>query len=117
MTRSALPGNGLGGYAGPQPLGDQAGGGLGGVWQEQPGARHREVLIERAVTVWGYVDAPCSTGCARNCWPRSRTRTGRPGSGSLKDQRDRTLVLLAVTWETIAGDVQSSSGDSPDHNG
>jgi PucR C-terminal helix-turn-helix domain len=25
---------------------------------------------------------------------------------SLKEQRDRTLVLLAVTWENIAGDVQ-----------
>jgi sugar diacid utilization regulator len=35
---------------------------------------------------------------------------------SLKDQRDRTPVQLAVTWETIAGDVQSSSGDSSDHD-
>ncbi len=26
---------------------------------------------------------------------------------SLKDQRDRTLVLLAVTWETVAADVRS----------
>ena len=32
---------------------------------------------------------------------------------SLKDQRDRTLVLLAVTWETISVDVQSSPGQSP----
>jgi PucR-like helix-turn-helix protein len=30
---------------------------------------------------------------------------------SLKDQRDRTLVLLAVTWEAIGGDVQPTSGD------
>lgn len=30
---------------------------------------------------------------------------------SLKDQRDRTLVLLAVTWEAIGGDVQRPLGD------
>jgi hypothetical protein len=36
---------------------------------------------------------------------------------SLKDQRDRTLVLLAVTWEAIAGDVQSAAGNSHDHGG
>ncbi len=35
---------------------------------------------------------------------------------SLKDQRDRTLVLLAVTWEAIGGDVQPDSGD-PDGPG
>jgi DNA-binding PucR family transcriptional regulator len=29
---------------------------------------------------------------------------------SLKDQRDRTLVLLAVTWETVAPALQSASG-------
>jgi hypothetical protein len=29
---------------------------------------------------------------------------------SLKDQRDRTLVLLAVMWETIAGNARSASG-------
>jgi hypothetical protein len=29
---------------------------------------------------------------------------------SLKDQRDRTLVLLAVAWETVAPDIQSTSG-------
>jgi hypothetical protein len=28
---------------------------------------------------------------------------------SLKDQRDRTLVLLAVTWETVATDLRSAS--------
>ena len=28
---------------------------------------------------------------------------------SLKDQRDRTLVLLAVTWETVGADVKSAS--------
>jgi DNA-binding PucR family transcriptional regulator len=28
---------------------------------------------------------------------------------SLKEQRDRTLVLLAVTWETIGGDVAPDS--------
>jgi hypothetical protein len=33
---------------------------------------------------------------------------------SLKDQRDRTLVLLAVTWETVAGDVRPPSGESAD---
>ncbi|MEU8712251.1 helix-turn-helix domain-containing protein [Streptomyces sp. NPDC048663] len=29
---------------------------------------------------------------------------------SLRDQRDRTLVLLAVTWETVAPDLPSPSG-------
>jgi DNA-binding PucR family transcriptional regulator len=28
---------------------------------------------------------------------------------SLRDQRDRTLVLLAVTWEAVAADVRSAS--------
>ena len=32
---------------------------------------------------------------------------------SLKEQRNRTLVLLAVTWETIAGKVQPAAGDRP----
>jgi DNA-binding PucR family transcriptional regulator len=36
---------------------------------------------------------------------------------SLKDQRDRTLVLLAVTWETISGDVQSAPGKSSSSGG
>lgn len=36
---------------------------------------------------------------------------------SLKDQRDRTLVLLAVTWEIIAGEVQPAAGNAPDHGG
>jgi DNA-binding PucR family transcriptional regulator len=27
---------------------------------------------------------------------------------SLKEHRDRTLVLLAVTWETISGDQRSA---------
>jgi len=36
---------------------------------------------------------------------------------SLKDQRDRTLVLLAVTWKTITGEVQPTPGNSPDHRG
>ena len=31
---------------------------------------------------------------------------------SLKDQRDRTLVLLAVTWEAVARDVQRPSGQA-----
>ncbi|MET8632661.1 PucR family transcriptional regulator [Streptomyces sp. NPDC004096] len=34
---------------------------------------------------------------------------------SLKDQRDRTLVLLAVTWETITADVRSASGRPEAH--
>jgi hypothetical protein len=33
---------------------------------------------------------------------------------SLKDQRDRTLVLLAVTWEAIARDLRSASGKPTD---
>jgi PucR-like helix-turn-helix protein len=32
---------------------------------------------------------------------------------SLKEQRDRTLVLLAVTWENIAGHVQPSGVEPP----
>ena len=35
---------------------------------------------------------------------------------SLRDQRDRTLVLLAVMWEGIATDVQTASGE-PDNPG
>jgi hypothetical protein len=35
---------------------------------------------------------------------------------SLKDQRDRTLVLLAVTWETIGADVRPTAAD-PDGPG
>ena len=33
---------------------------------------------------------------------------------SLKEQRDRTLVLLAVTWQDIASHVQPPSPDQPD---
>ena len=33
---------------------------------------------------------------------------------SLKEQRDRTLVLLAVTWQDIASHVQPSPGQPPD---
>jgi len=33
---------------------------------------------------------------------------------SLKDQRDRTLVLLAVTWEAIAGGVRPAAGEPGD---
>jgi hypothetical protein len=33
---------------------------------------------------------------------------------SLKNQRDRTLVLLAVTWEAIDQDVQTGSGEPDD---
>lgn len=36
---------------------------------------------------------------------------------SLKDQRDRTLVLLAVTWESISGDVQSAVEESSSPGG
>ena len=33
---------------------------------------------------------------------------------SLKDQRDRTLVLLAVTWEAIADGVPPAAGEPGD---
>jgi hypothetical protein len=33
---------------------------------------------------------------------------------SLKDQRDRTLVLLAVTWDAVAGDLQPTSAEPDD---
>ena len=33
---------------------------------------------------------------------------------SLREQRDRTLVLLAVTWEAIAGDVRPASREQDD---
>jgi DNA-binding PucR family transcriptional regulator len=41
-------------------------------------------------------------------------RIGKLTSLSLKDQRDRTLVLLAVTWEAIAGGVRPAAGEPGD---
>jgi sugar diacid utilization regulator len=64
-------------------------------------------------------DAPSTTGDrrARVLFDRLLYRVARIEklTGlSLKDQRDRTLVLLAVTWEAIADGVPPAAGEPGD---
>jgi hypothetical protein len=66
-----------------------------------------------AATLRGLADAGFDTTAAAAALPVHRNtllyrvaRIEKLTGLSLKEQRDRTLVLLAVTWENIAGDVR-----------
>jgi DNA-binding PucR family transcriptional regulator len=67
-----------------------------------------------AATLRGLADAGFDTTAAAAALPVHRNtllyrvaRIEKLTGLSLKEQRDRTLVLLAVTWENIAGDVRA----------
>ncbi|MBX7554588.1 helix-turn-helix domain-containing protein [Streptomyces sp. NPDC004232] len=65
----------------------------------------------RCLAVHGFdsTKAAAALPVHRNTLLYRVTRIEKLTGLSLKDQRDRTLVLLAVTWETVTSDVRSAS--------
>ena len=80
---------------------------------EQAGATNLAVTLRRlAASGFDSAAAAAALPVHRNTLLYRIAQIEKLTGLSFKDQRDRTLVLLAVTWETISGDVQSASEKS-----
>jgi PucR C-terminal helix-turn-helix domain len=71
------------------------------------------VITLRSLAASGFDSAAAATALPvhRNTLLYRVARIEKLTGLSLREQRDRTLVLLAVTWEAIARDVRPASGE------